>query len=178
MASKCHHLKKIIFPDVGPKPIVDILIGVDYADLHCTEMEVKGESNRPVAQLTPLGWTCVGGINEPVLSTNFVTDNNQDLVSINNTIRKLWELEGDNHLDGHRALSPPDTEALKIVNKSLTHKEGKYKIRIPRKKDKQLDNNYSMALNHLANTEKRLLKTQSLERNIMRYCSILGKRIP
>ena len=40
MVSKWHHLKKIKFPDVGPKPIIDIQIGVDYADLHCTEMEV------------------------------------------------------------------------------------------------------------------------------------------
>ena len=117
VASKWHHSKKIRFPDVGPKPTIDILIGVDYADLHCTEIKVKGKPNEPVARLTPLGWTCGGGINEPVLSTNFVTDNNQDLVSINNTIRKLWELEGDNHLDDHRALSPADTEALQIVNK-------------------------------------------------------------
>ena len=143
---------------MASKPIIDILIGVNYANLYCTEMEIKGESNEPAARLTPLMWIYVGGINEPVLSTNFVIDNNQDLVSINNTIRKLWELEGDNHLDGHRALSPADTEALQIVNKSLTNKDGKYELRIPWKKDEQLDNNYSMALNRLANTEKRSLK--------------------
>ena len=109
--------------------------------------------SKPVARLTPLTRTCFGGINEPILSTNFVTDN-QDLVSINNTIRKLCELEDDNHLDGQGTLSPADTEALQIVNKSLTHKDGKYEIRIPWKKDEQLDNNYSMALNSLVNTEK------------------------
>ena len=162
MASKWHDLKKIRLPGVGPKPIIGIPIGVDYSDLHCTEMEIKGEPNEPVARLTPLRWTCVGGINEPVLSTNFVTDNNQDLVSINNIIRKLWELEGDNRLDAHRVLRPADTEALQIVNKSLTHKDGKYEIRILWKKDEQFDNNYSMALNRLANTEKRLLKNAEL----------------
>ena len=162
MASKWHHLKKFRFPDVGPEPIIDILIGVDYADLHCAEMEVKGEPNEPVAWLTPLGWTCVGGINEPVLSTNFATDNNEELVLINNTIRKLWELEGDNQLDGHGAMNPPDTEALQIVSKSLTHKDGKDEIRVPWKKDERLDNNYSMALNCIANTEKQLLKNTEL----------------
>ena len=96
------------------------------------------------------------------MSTNFVTDNNQDLASINNVVRKLWKLEGDNHLDDHEALSPADTEALQILRKSLTHKDGKYEIRIPWKKDEQLDNNYSMALNRLANTEKRLLKNTEL----------------
>lgn len=54
MASKWRYLKKIRFLDVGPKPIIDIIIGVDYADLRCAEMEVKEESNEPVAQLTPL----------------------------------------------------------------------------------------------------------------------------
>ena len=49
----------------------------------------KEGPSKPVARLTPLTRTCFGGINEPFLSTNFVTDNNQDLVSINNTIRKL-----------------------------------------------------------------------------------------
>ena len=117
-------------------------------------MEVKEGPSKPVARLTPLRRTCFGGINEPILSTNFAIDNNQDLVSINNTIRKLCELEHDNHLDGQGTLTPADTEALQTVNKSLTHKDGKYEIRIPWKKDEQLDNNYSMALNRLVNTEK------------------------
>ena len=125
-------------------------------------MVVKGEPNESVAQLTPLESTCVDGIDEPVLSTNFVTDNNQDLVSINNTTRKLWKLKGGNHLDGHGTLSPADAEALQTVNRSLTYKDGKYEIRIPCKKDEQHDNNYSMGFNHLAYSEKRLLKKTEL----------------
>ena len=53
-ASKWHHLKKIRFSNIDLKPIIDILVGVDYADLHCTEMEVKGEPNEPITQLAPL----------------------------------------------------------------------------------------------------------------------------
>ena len=41
MAKKWKHLKDIDFPNVGPKPVVDILIGVDYAELHCAEKELK-----------------------------------------------------------------------------------------------------------------------------------------
>ena len=48
MANQRPHLK-IRFPDVVPKPIIDIQIGVDYPDLYCPEMEVKGEPNKPVA---------------------------------------------------------------------------------------------------------------------------------
>lgn len=58
MVSKWRHLKKIRFTDVDPKPIVDILIGVDYADLHCAETEYKGEPDEPDARLMLLGWTC------------------------------------------------------------------------------------------------------------------------
>ena len=31
--SNWKHLENIEFPEVGPKPIVDILIGVDHSDL-------------------------------------------------------------------------------------------------------------------------------------------------
>ena len=123
VASKWTYLKKTRFPNVGPKFIIDIfLIGEQYADLHCAKIEIKGEPNKPVAQLTPLGWTYVGRINKPVLSTNFATGNNQDLVTIKSTITKLLELEGDSYFYGHEALSPADIETLWVVNKSLTYK--------------------------------------------------------
>lgn len=44
-----------------------------------------------------------------MLSKNFVTDNNQDLVTVKGTIRKirkLWEVERDNSLNGQKALNP------------------------------------------------------------------------
>ena len=43
---------------------------------------------------------------------------------------------------------------------------------IPQEKDKQLDNNYSMALSRLANTEKRLLKGIELGK---RYNEIIAR---
>ena len=33
-ANKWNHLKGITFPIVGARPVIDILIGIDYADLH------------------------------------------------------------------------------------------------------------------------------------------------
>ena len=33
-ADKWNHLKGIAFPIAGARPIIDILIGIDYADLH------------------------------------------------------------------------------------------------------------------------------------------------
>ena len=48
------YLKNIRLLNVDRKPIIDILIGVDYADLNCADMEVKGEPNQPITRLTPL----------------------------------------------------------------------------------------------------------------------------
>ena len=41
LAKKWNHLKGIAFPITGLIPILDILIGSDYADLHCSIQETK-----------------------------------------------------------------------------------------------------------------------------------------
>ena len=58
--SKWKHLERIKFPQVGPRPIVDLLIGVDQADLLYSLEDVRGRPGEPIARLTPLGWTCIG----------------------------------------------------------------------------------------------------------------------
>eukprot|EP00795_Rhopilema_esculentum_P017422 gene17422-9025_t len=164
MANNWKHLKDIKFPSVGPKPTIDILIGVDHADLHCAQREVKGKANEPVARLTPLGWTCVGDCNGQVISTNFVMSpkDDRELIKINSTIRKLWEIEGDESIKDKTLMCPEDIEALEMVKNSLEYHDGRYEIRIPWKKERKLDDNYEMALNRLANTEKRLLRDKQL----------------
>ena len=58
--TKWKHLKRIKFPQVGPRPIVDLLIGVDQADLLYSLEDVRGRPGESIARLTPLGWTCIG----------------------------------------------------------------------------------------------------------------------
>ena len=68
-------MKNIQFPDPGPNAIVDMLIGVDYADLHYSIKDVRGRPGEPLARLTPLDWTCVGppsGLKGGDLQTSFV----------------------------------------------------------------------------------------------------------
>ncbi|KAG1663588.1 THAP domain-containing protein 1 [Nymphon striatum] len=70
---KWPHLREIKFPYLGKRPIVDILIGLDYADLHCSLQDICGKSGEPIARLTPLGWTCIGKVkSEQADYTNFV----------------------------------------------------------------------------------------------------------
>ncbi|XP_047138735.1 uncharacterized protein LOC124814782 [Hydra vulgaris] len=47
---------------LGQQPIVDILIGLDNAELHSSKTEIKVRTGNLIAQLTPLGWTCVGAL--------------------------------------------------------------------------------------------------------------------
>jgi Aspartyl protease len=54
------HLCGINFLKVAPTYKVDMLIGIDYADLHFARKEVRGRPGQPIARLTPLGWTCKG----------------------------------------------------------------------------------------------------------------------
>ena len=59
-ANNWNHLKDIKFPYLGLRPIVDILTGIDYADLHYSIKDVRGKPGEPVARLTPLRWTFIG----------------------------------------------------------------------------------------------------------------------
>ena len=58
------HLKGLKFHHLGPQPIVDLLIGLDCADLHYSFKDIRGKPGQPVARLTPLGWTYVGALND------------------------------------------------------------------------------------------------------------------
>ena len=53
-SSKWNHLKEIKFPNIGPRAIVDLLIGVDHAELHCSYKDVCGSPGEPIARQTPL----------------------------------------------------------------------------------------------------------------------------
>ena len=54
------HPKHIKFPRLAKRPIIDVLIGLDHAELQCAIEEVRGRPGQPIARLTPLGWTCIG----------------------------------------------------------------------------------------------------------------------
>ena len=62
-ADKQNHLKGITSPIIGATPILNILIGIDYADLYCSIQERKGKLGESIARLKPLWRTCIGHIN-------------------------------------------------------------------------------------------------------------------
>jgi hypothetical protein len=48
-AGRWDHLKKIEFPKIGQKSTVDLLIGVDHADLLYSRQEIRGDEGEPIA---------------------------------------------------------------------------------------------------------------------------------
>ena len=91
--SKWKHLKSIKFPQVGPRPIIDLLIGVDHADLLYPLEDVRGKPGESIDRLTPLGWTCIGksGSQADTVQANFTFLVNQDSHELNNLVRRLWD---------------------------------------------------------------------------------------
>ena len=49
LSKKWKHLRNIPFPGIGPRPFVDILIGIDCAEPPCALEEVRGDPGDPVS---------------------------------------------------------------------------------------------------------------------------------
>ena len=165
------HLKNIQFPDPGPNAIVDMLIGVDYADLHYSIKDVRGRPGEPLARLTPLDWTCVGppsglkggDLQTSFVQTYFIQEHREDSDEISGLLRKFWDVESSGTLKDAQVLNSDDKLALEKVQKSIKYVEGRYQVDIPWKNDEpELPDNYDMALRRLFNTEKRLLKSPEI----------------
>ena len=145
---KWKHLKGIKFPQVGPRPIVDLLIGVDQADLLYSLEDVKGMAGEPIARLTPLGWTCIGNpeISTEVVQTNFTFFLN-DMHELNSLVRRYWDIDEPKET---LVVRPDEKFARDTVAKSLTFTDGHYVVGMPWKQDRpSLPDNYSMALSRL-----------------------------
>ena len=54
-AEQWPHLREIAFHQLGSRPIVDLLIGLDSANLHYSFKDVIGEPGQPIARLSHLG---------------------------------------------------------------------------------------------------------------------------
>ena len=170
-ADKWPHLKHIHFSDTGLRPIVDLLIGIDYLDLHCSYKEVKGQEGEPIARRTPLGWTCVGrpeGKNIPDAHTNFsmttlFTTRRCDVDEINSTMKKFWDIDSGGTFIQTTVLDTDEKAALQKAENSFRFIDGRYEVGVPWKEDShEMVNNHKMAMKRLQNTEKRLLKNSDV----------------
>ena len=97
-ATKWKHLQGINFPYLGPRPIVDMLIGIDYAELHYSIKGIRGQPGESVARQTPLGWTCIGAADvvdgsSPCTNLNVAYFVHPEMKELTSVLQKLWEIE-------------------------------------------------------------------------------------
>ena len=176
--SNLKHFKCIKFPQVGPRPIVDLLIGVDQADLLYSLEDVRGKHGEPIARFTPLGWTCIGKpeLQADRVQTNFIFLVNHDSQELNNLVRRFWEIEEPKEI---QIVKPEEKLGADTVAETLTFEDGCYSVGLPWKtKLHELPDNFKMALHHLQNTKKRLQKSpEFLKLTVMYFRCIKIKGI-
>ena len=164
-AREWSHLRYLEFPKLGPRPTVDVLIGLGCADLHFSFRDVRGAPGQPVARLTPLGWTCIGpvGNSEQIgINTNFAhtyfSAGQADMEKINAMLQKFWEVDTSG-TEQVSLLKFEDKLVLDMAEKSIECNDCSYKIAVPwKEKFVGLPNNFEMAEKRLHNLEKRLFK--------------------
>jgi len=168
------HLRNIEFPKINRNHKVDMLIGLDYADLHTTRQEVCGKPGEPIARLTLLGWTCVGNTvpGKQAVRTNFVRT--YFTPQIDETLRKFWEVESCRSTDEF-SLSPDDRVVIDRTASTIKYSElqNRYEVEIPWKQDPcELPDDFEMAFRRLQGTEKRLAKDSQIASS---YCETLDQ---
>ena len=163
-AEQWPHLRGITFHQLGSQPIVDLLIGLDSADLHYLFKDVRGEPSQPIARFTPLGWTCVGDlgqIDQHNVTTNFVrtyfVSEEAKRDKLNATLHRFWEIDYSG-MESSPAITKQESFILRMAEESITFNDGQYQIAIPWKEDKLQLLDYKLALNRLHNLERHLLK--------------------
>ena len=167
---KWPHLQQCEFPKPAQNGLVDVLIGVDNADLHYSKVDVHGPPGGPIARLGPLGWTCIGPTGgqfekrSHLIMHSFLTRDapnektNVSCCDINNTLRNFWEIETYG-TEAKRAevMTKEEKIALEKVKSSLTYNGNCYSITVPWKEDNLvLPNNREMAKKRLESTERSL----------------------
>ena len=148
------HLRNIDFPTSATRPIVDMLLGLDCADLLYAIQEVIGKPGEPIARLTPLGWTCIGNTgptSQEVCNTNFAytyfVKNQSEIEQINSTLRQFWEIENVQSPHDAPIVRTEEQLAMKKVESTLSFENQMYRVCIPWKSDtRALPDNYEMAL--------------------------------
>ena len=91
-------LENIDFPRTSTRQVVDVLVGLDCAELHCAIEKVRGRPGEPIARRTPLGWTCIGhpdiNCNREISQTNFtyfISDQSQ-IENLTGSVNQLYKI--------------------------------------------------------------------------------------
>lgn len=169
---KWAHLKQCDFPKPAQDGLVDLLIGVDNAELHYSRADVRGKEGGPIARLGPLGWTCIGSpeggqstgtrthISRTLFTREPLASINGTCCDIDHTLKRFWEVENCG-TESHdtKIFTEEENEALRKLEDSISYTGERYKVGVPWKDNKpELPDNRHTAMSRLCNTENKLKK--------------------
>ncbi|PFX16125.1 hypothetical protein AWC38_SpisGene19627 [Stylophora pistillata] len=136
------HLRECDFAEPAQEGLVDLLIGVDNAELHYSRADVRGGEGDPVARLGPLRWTCIGspegkqwtGARAHISRTLFTRDLNVSVsdvyCDVDRTLKRFWKIEncGIERLDTV-IFTEEEKKAMKRLKESVSYTGNGYKDR-------------------------------------------------
>jgi len=175
--NKWPHLTQCIFAKTANNGLVDLLVGIDNAELHNSHVDLQGKRGGPIARLGPLGWSCIGAPdgNEAARTRSHViralftrepvwNDGRASCCDVDNSLKRFWEIEKSGTERTHRlVLAEEERLALNKVKDSLKYEKGRYRVAVPWKDEKpELPDTKPMALSSLRSTERNLKKDDRL----------------
>lgn len=160
------YLAGIDMPQIDTDDVM-LLIGTDTPDAHIPLEVLSGSSDEPYAVRSRLGWAVRGPVNSekvPV-SVNVNFQQSSDVV-LQQQLERMWTTDFcDKSRDSEQAMSVEDRRALQIMESSITHKDGHYKLGLPwRDSDVTLPNNIVLAQVRLSHLKRKLSRDHDLHR--------------
>ena len=161
------------FPKPANDRLVDLLIGIDNAELHYSHVDLRGKNGGPIARLEPLGWSCIGALDENetartrshVIRSLFTrepiwSEGKESCCDVDNSLKRFWEIEkSGTDRYGRLVLAEEERLALGRMKDSLKYENGRYREAVPWKENKpNLPDTKPMALSRLRSTEGNLKK--------------------
>ena len=161
------------FPKPANDRLVDLLIDIDNAELHYSHVDLRGKNGGPIARLEPLGWSCIGALDENetartrshVIRSLFTrepiwSEGKESCCDVDNSLKRFWEIEkSGTDRYGRLVLAEEERLALSRMKDSLKYENGRYREAVPWKENKpNLPDTKPMALSRLRSTEGNLKK--------------------
>ena len=169
--NKWLHLTQCNFPKPANDGLVDLLIGIDKAEIHYLHVDLRGKNGGPITRLGPLGWSCIGAPDENEtartrshvirsLSTRELiwSEGKESCCDLDKSWKRFWVIEKSG-TDGRLVFTEEERLALGKVKDFLKYENGRYRVAVLWKENKpDLPDAKPMALSRLWSTERNLKK--------------------
>ena len=160
------HLQDLPLTETGGR--VDILLGVDHADLMLATEYRMGVQNEPCAIKTNLGWVVRGIASQGNLREGkaHLLQHEPKEEDLNKALKKFFATETFGTERKEETLAPEDQRALDIVKAGTRRLDTGYEIALPWKEgEPKLEPNKRMAEMRLRSLEKRLHQDPDFQRD-------------